>query len=127
MANNAVSPILSALTEIRSGSPMIRAMSLQSFFARRQRELISEWAGLAFHQKALNSWGLVNAAYSALLSLAVAIYLIATRQHHDPALAALAITYAPPAALPSAAPPSAAPHPPPPPPSRHAGAVDTRS
>ena len=94
MANNAVSPILSALTELRNGAPMIRAMQLEEYFGSRQRALIEEWAGLSFHQKALNSWGLVQASYSALLSLGVALYLIATRDEHSPALVALAITYA---------------------------------
>ena len=94
LANNAVSPILSGLTEIRTGAPIIRAMGLEAFFAERQRSFIEEWAGLAFHHKALNSWGLVNASYSAVLSLGIALYLIATREQHNPALMALAVTYA---------------------------------
>jgi ABC-type multidrug transport system fused ATPase/permease subunit len=73
MANNAVSPIHSALTELRNGAPKIRAMQLEEYFGSRQRALIEEWAGLSFHQKALNSWGLVQASYSALLSLGVAL------------------------------------------------------
>ena len=64
LANNAVSPILSSVAEIRSGAAAIRAMALQPFFVTRQRGLVEEWAGLAFHQKALNSWGLVNASYA---------------------------------------------------------------
>ena len=94
LANNAVSPILTGLTEIRIGAPAIRAMALQPFFAVRQRKLIETWAGFAFHEKALKSWGLVNASFSAILSLGVGLYLIATREQHNPALSALAVTYA---------------------------------
>ena len=55
---------------------------------------LQEWAGLAFHQKALNAWGIITSSYSAVLALSCALYLIATRQQQSPALAALAITYA---------------------------------
>jgi len=45
IANNAVSPIMSTITELKSGAPLIRAMHLTPFFAQRQSEFVGEWCG----------------------------------------------------------------------------------
>ena len=121
LANNAVSPILTAITEMRTGWPLIRSMGLEPFFETRLAGFVDEWARLnfagasspqisilpwpsmtfsdqwarlSFAVKAVHTWSMLVLTYvSSTIAAGVVFYLLATRDQFDPQLAALAITY----------------------------------
>ena len=96
LANNATSPILSNVREMRQGAFVARPLGLEAFLAARSRLAVSRWAGLSFHQKALNCWGTnVGSLSACLLCLAATLYFTAVRgTARDGAVAALGLTYA---------------------------------
>ena len=53
----AAAPILSTVNEMKQGAPIVRALHVDGFLARRCRSCVSRWAGLSFHHKAINVWG----------------------------------------------------------------------
>ena len=96
MANNAVSPMLTCLREIRLGAPLIRPMQFGDFFERRLDEFAGNWAWLTLTQKLLLCWGQHTGNHlTFFIALGASLSLIASRAGQSSvASAALAITNA---------------------------------
>ena len=94
LSNNAVSPVLSSVYEIKLGAPIVRAMGFAPFFARRAAAAIERWASLVYYQRALQTWGQhVSSHLSFLLCGTCSVYLVATREERSAELGALTLTY----------------------------------
>ena len=95
LSNNAAAPILSAMNELKQGAPVVRALGVEAFMARRVRSSVSRWAGLSYYHKALNVWGAqVILLSSCFLTLAATLYFVGSRDPtRDTAIAALGMTY----------------------------------
>ncbi len=95
LANNAVSPLLTSVREIRVGAALIRAMGFGEFFSSRLAKHVEAWAGLLLQQKLLQVWGQHCATHlTFFIGLGASLSLVATRAHNNAATAALAVTYA---------------------------------
>ena len=94
LSNNSVSPIISAMHEMRNGGPLIRAMGLQSFFRKRLAGYADEWSNFNYLFKAIQGFGFHVTNYLVvMIGAAMALYLVLTREERDPSLSALTLTY----------------------------------
>jgi len=95
MANNTVSSILSAVSENKDGTALIRAMRLQAFFAARQSANIEEWAKLHYYVRALQAWsGHIGSFLSSVFAMTTMFVVVGTRFDRSPEQSSLALMYA---------------------------------
>ncbi|EOD30380.1 hypothetical protein EMIHUDRAFT_40958, partial [Emiliania huxleyi CCMP1516] len=95
LANNAVSPIMSNIAEIKVGTPLVRAMRLGSFFAARQSAAIGAWARFSYLSRAMQSWyAHVGGTLVFIFGVATFFIIIGNRASFGVAEGGLALTYA---------------------------------
>jgi len=95
IANNAVSPIMSNIAEIKVGTPLVRAMRLGSFFAARQSAAIGAWARFSYLSRAMQSWSAhVGGSLAFVFGVATFFFIIGNRASFGVAEGGLALTYA---------------------------------
>jgi ABC-type multidrug transport system fused ATPase/permease subunit len=95
MANNSVYPIMSTLSEIKFGAPLIRAMHLSPFFAARESAFIGAWTHYSFITLSLQSWSShVGGILAFILGCTTALYIVGNRSLFSQEIGGLALTYA---------------------------------
>lgn len=95
IANNAVSPVMSTISEFKAGAALMRAMELTPFFAARQSAFIGEWSHISYMARALQSWSShVGGMLAFLLGSTTALYIVGNRALFTEELGGLALTYA---------------------------------
>ena len=95
MANNTMSSTMSAVSENKDGTALIRAMRLQAFFAARQSANIEEWAKLHYYVRALQAWsGHIGSFLSSVFAMTTMFVVVGTRVDRSPEQSSLALMYA---------------------------------
>ena len=95
IATNTVSPIMSTVSECKSGAAMIRCMGFTGFLGKRQAANVEAWAASNYFVRALQTWAGVAGTYVVfVMSTATAFYIFATRADRTLAASSLALTYA---------------------------------
>ena len=95
MANNAVSPVMTCISEVKQGAPLIRAMRLNSFFRARQTAFIDTWVRYYLYSRYFIVWGAYGSAFlSSLVGGTMISVLLATRESRSFTETALGLTYA---------------------------------
>ena len=95
LANNAVAPVMTCLSEVKNGAPLIRAMHFTHFFAKRQSAFIEEWVRLNMYSRYFIVWMSHTASFvSTVIGGGSVLILIGTRHNRQPSENALGLTYA---------------------------------
>ncbi|KAL1500520.1 hypothetical protein AB1Y20_013176 [Prymnesium parvum] len=95
MVNNAVSPVMSTISEVKAGAPIIRPMKLHDFFRQRQSANVTEWTVLSYFMRAGQSFiGHLTCQLTFLFGCASILQLMITRGDRTIETNGLAITYA---------------------------------
>ena len=95
IANNAVTPIMSTIGEVKAGTALIRCMHFAPFFGRRQAEHVEAWCVAQYMVRALQTWSSITGTCVVFfMSAATCVYVFATRSQRSLEASSLALTYA---------------------------------
>jgi ABC-type multidrug transport system fused ATPase/permease subunit len=94
MANEAMSPVLSTISECASGRSTIAVMRLQPFFTKRFHAQVDEFNRFNFVSSSLINWGMmVSYVVSMVISATTAALLIDKRAEYEDSIIGLSLTY----------------------------------
>lgn len=94
MANNALSPVLTNMSEVLRSRSLIRAMEYGDFFHARHCAFADDWTNLNYFSTAIFNWGmLAGSLISFVITTATCTMILVEVNSYDPSLAALALTY----------------------------------
>jgi ABC-type multidrug transport system fused ATPase/permease subunit len=93
-SNNAMSPVLTGLSEVVEGQALIRVMGLDDYFVRRDCRAVDHFVRYNFFSCSLVCWGnLMSQTISAVISIVTAAVLLRSTLEVKPSYTGLALTY----------------------------------